>query len=101
MQRQNILTDEAEGIIFFIDPKPGYLSSVLTGICLTYGCCLRNYQEDDRKGTARLFFSMCELGSLKLNLLSVFLSHELNAMHLAHLLVGINSLVAGGGGGLC
>lgn len=95
MQRQNILTDEAEGIIYLIDPKPDYLSSVLTDICLTYSCCLHSYG----KAQARLLFCTCELGSLKLNSFSLFLSHELNAMHLAHLLVGINSLAGGTGRG--
>ena len=47
--------------------------------------------------SARLLFSACELGSLKLNSYSVFMGHKLNAMCLALLLLGINSLGAGRG----
>lgn len=49
------------------------------------------------KTPATFLFPTCELRSLKLNSYSVLLRHELNAMHLALLLVGINSLA----GGLC
>lgn len=52
----------------------------------------------EEKAQAKLLFSTCEL-EMKL-FISPSLSHELNAMHLARLLVGINSLVGWGWGAL-
>lgn len=101
MQRKNVLTDEAEETIFLIDPKPGHLCSVLRHLFNFTAVTCMGIKRVRENAQAQLLFSTCALGSLNLNSFSVFQCHELNAMHLAHLLVGINSLVGGVGEGLC